>query len=133
MPIAFPAYIGRFTRSASPSFSSPTMSLARGASSSPDSRGMKSFPNVEAGANTAPYPFAFTTCATAPAYVTARYFANAAPSPSRTLRTPVPAATSATAATPSPRTSASTSPPVSPASALAADTTDSVFFLKTPS
>ena len=94
---------------------------------------MKSFPNVEAGANTAPYPIAFTNCATAPAYVTARYFANAVPSPRRTFRTPVPAAASATAATPSPRTSASTSPPVSPASALAADTTDSVFFLKIPS
>src|SRR5512141_1417041 len=133
VPIAFPAYIGRFTRSASPSFSRPTMSLARGASSIPDRRGMKSFPNVEAGANTAPYPFAFTTCATAPAYVTARYFANPDPSPSRTLRTPVPAATSATAPTPSPRTSASTSPPMRPDSALAADTTDSVFFLKTPS
>src|SRR5512141_999902 len=133
VPIAFPAYIGRFTRSASPSFSRPTMSLARGASSIPDSRGMKSFPNVEAGANTAPYPIALTTSATAPAYVTARYFANADPSPSRTLRTPVPAATSATAATPSPRTSASTSPPMRPDSALAADTTDSVFFLKPPS
>ncbi len=109
------------------------MSLASGASSSPDSRGMKSFPNVEAGAKTAPYPPAFTTCATAPAYVAARYFPNAAPSPRRTFRTPVPAAMSATAPTPSPRTSASTSPPVSPARAFAADTTDSVFFLKTPS
>ncbi|MBP2686893.1 MAG: hypothetical protein H6Q81_1798 [Deltaproteobacteria bacterium] len=131
--MAFPAYIGRFTRKTSPSFSSPTMSLASGASSSPDSRGMKSFPNVEAGANTAPYPFAFTTCATAAAYVTARYFANAAPSPSRTFRTPVPATTSATAATPSPRTSASTPPPANPDRALAAVTTDRVFFLKTPS
>jgi len=64
-PIAFPAYIGRFTRSASPSFSSPTMSLASGASRSADTRGMKSFPKVDAGASAAPYPFSFISCATA--------------------------------------------------------------------
>jgi len=41
------------------------MSLARGASSSPDSRGMKSFPNVEPGEDRA-VPPAFTTCAPRP-------------------------------------------------------------------